>query len=405
VEETAPDRRWYTSTDNSIEGGGVGEADRTGAGGGDGGLAGDPHHALAGDPEAYAEIVESAPLGLYVAQDGMLVYGNRWLREFCGAPMSSLPRSPMSVVVPEDRPLVMEQFLRRMRGEPSLPHYTVRILRADGSATQCELYAQVVTWRGRPAVYGSVIDTSDKADAERRLRDYTAHLEEANRYRQLFGEIISQDLLNPIWSVQSHLRMARDEPDPERRRALLEQADATLERTREILQDARAYLGRQGPRNLPFEPLDLGGLIEAAVERLRRQWERGGQRVRVTLPGPIAVVGNVSLREVFVNLLANAIEHGPPGSGIEVVASGDGPARVEFRDQGPRVPAGDRERVFRRFERLAPGRGSGLELAVVKSIVALHRGRVWVEDDPGGGSVFVLELPVAPAGGPPPAAG
>ena len=211
------------------------------------------------DSEAYAAIVENAPIGIYIAQDGLLIYGNRWLREFCGIALSDLPRSPLSVVVPEDRPLVLEQMTKRMRGEDALPHYTVRIPRHDGFIGHMELYAQVVSWRGRPAIQGSVVDNTFRVEAERRLAQYTAHLEEANRYRQLFGEIVSNDLLNPVWVVQNYLRMVRDEGVTERQQSLVSRAEETLEKARGVLQDARAYLRAQEPRRLAAERLDLEG--------------------------------------------------------------------------------------------------------------------------------------------------
>ena len=347
------------------------------------------------DAAAYAEMVESAPIGIYIAQDGQLIYGNRWLREYCGIALSDLPRSPLSVVVPEDRALVLEQSTKRARGEPALSHYPVRIPRHDGVIGFMELYAQVITWRGRPAIQGSVVDNTFRVDAERRLAEYTAHLEESNRYRQLFGEIISNDLLNPVWVVQNYLRMIANEGVTERQKILLDRALQNLEQSRDILQDARAYLRLQEPRRLAAERLDLGELIGAAVEGLRRQGERNGQRVEVRIPGPITVMGNPSLREVFTNLLANAMEHGPRGTPIEVVVSVGDLTRVEVRDRGPGVLPQDRERIFRRFERLGTGAGVGLGLSIVKSIVELHGGRVWVEENPGGGSVFTVELPTA----------
>jgi PAS domain S-box-containing protein len=347
------------------------------------------------DAKAYAAIVEEAPIGIYIAQGGLLIYGNRWLREYCGIAMSDLPRSPLSVVVPEDRALVLEQMTKRMRGEDALPHYTVRIPRHDGLVGHMELYAQVVSWHGRPAIQGSVVDISFRVEAERRLARYTAHLEESNRYRQLFGEIISNDLLNPVWVVQNYLRMVRDEGVTERQQTLISRALENLEKSRDILQDARTYLRIQEPRRLAAERLDLGELICAAADGLKRQSEHNGQRVEVSLPGPITVMGNPSLREVFTNLLSNAIEHSPHGAAIEVVVNAGDLTRIEVRDRGPGVPKQERERIFRRFERLGTGGGVGLGLSIVKTIVELHGGKVWVEDNPGGGSVFALELPTA----------
>ena len=73
--------------------------------------------------------------------------------------------------------------------------------------------------------------------------------------------------------------------------------------------------------------------------------------------------------------------------------------QIEGLDAGPGVPAADRERVFERFSRggagrRAPGTGVGLGLALVSEHVALHKGQVFVEERPGGGARFVIELPV-----------
>ena len=282
-----------------------------------------------------------------------------------------------------------------MRGEDSLPHYTVRIPR-HGRLHRAHGTLRRGGHLARPAGDPGLRCRHHRPGRGRApAPQYTAHLEESNRYRQLFSEIISNDLLNPVWVVQNYLRMVRDEGVTERQQSLVSRAEETLEKARGVLQDARAYLRAQEPRRLAAERLDLGGLIGAAVDGLRRQWERKGLRVEVSLPAPITVMGNPSLREVFTNLLANAIEHSPPGTAIEVVVNAGGLTRVEVRDRGPGVPKQDRERIFRRFERLGRGGGVGLGLSIVKTIVELHGGKVWVEDNPGGGSVFGLELPSA----------
>jgi signal transduction histidine kinase len=88
---------------------------------------------------------------------------------------------------------------------------------------------------------------------------------------------------------------------------------------------------------------------------------------------------------------------------VHITLSGDhDTARVAVDDDGPGIPPDDRERVFERFTRLDDSRarhqgGSGLGLAVVRSIVARHHGRIDVEDSPLGGARFVVELPASTA--------
>ncbi len=84
--------------------------------------------------------------------------------------------------------------------------------------------------------------------------------------------------------------------------------------------------------------------------------------------------------------------------------------RIAVDDDGPGIPAAERERVFARFHRVEPGRGDGggggLGLPISRSIVELHGGRIWAEDSPLGGARLCVELPgFAPAAGPAPQLG
>ena len=94
------------------------------------------------------------------------------------------------------------------------------------------------------------------------------------------------------------------------------------------------------------------------------------------------------LRELIGNLVHNAILYGPPGSEVVVATSADsGELRLAVSDQGPGIPAEERDKVFQRFYRiLGQGgpEGSGLGLAIVREIAEFHRGTVRLLDGPGG---------------------
>lgn len=113
----------------------------------------------------------------------------------------------------------------------------------------------------------------------------------------------------------------------------------------------------------------------------------------------VSVLGDKRrLERVVANLLGNAASHGEGAVEVRVQRRGNR-ARLVVDDAGPGVPAGERARVFERFSRGPMARrrlgseGVGLGLALVAEHVALHRGQVWVEDRPGGGARFVVELP------------
>ncbi len=127
-----------------------------------------------------------------------------------------------------------------------------------------------------------------------------------------------------------------------------------------------------------------------------------GMIFRVNLSdGVVAPVDADALRQMLVNLLDNAVKYGPADQLITVrLEAAEGKACIRVEDQGPGIPAADRERIWGRFWRLERDRGTavagtGIGLSVVRELVALHGGRAWAEDARGGvGACFVIELPL-----------
>ena len=108
-----------------------------------------------------------------------------------------------------------------------------------------------------------------------------------------------------------------------------------------------------------------------------------------------------ALRQIVNNLLDNAVKYGPDGQRITVgLALFDGSARLWVDDEGPGIPAADRHQVFQSFYRLRRDEesriaGSGIGLAVVRELAALHGGSAWAEEAPGGGTRILVAFPEA----------
>jgi signal transduction histidine kinase len=108
-----------------------------------------------------------------------------------------------------------------------------------------------------------------------------------------------------------------------------------------------------------------------------------------------------AVRQILINLLDNAVKYGgSPQRVIVGLEAGNAVALLSVDDQGPGIPAADRERVFEHFQRLERDRqsaiaGTGIGLSVVKELVGRHGGRCWVTAGDRGGARFVVELPLA----------
>ncbi len=109
------------------------------------------------------------------------------------------------------------------------------------------------------------------------------------------------------------------------------------------------------------------------------------------------------MERVFINLLENAAKYTPAGTPIEIAGTLAGPElRLVVADHGPGLPPGQEEKIFEKFYQGRPGtaRGAGLGLAICRSIIEAHNGRITAKNRPEGGAEFSFTLPV-PGGAPP----
>lgn len=244
------------------------------------------------------------------------------------------------------------------------------------------------------------------------LRDQSAQraaqdaLEASNRSKDRFLAVLSHELRNPLASVHgAALALAGERlADDERRRAIeivQRQADHMRVLLDELLDISTLRLGRM---TLRLERVRVHDLVEAALEATRHALEAARHSLAVHLPSPDAalVCDRVRMSQVLVNLLANAIKYTPDGGHIELAARLLGEREVQFTvsDDGDGMEASTVESMFEMFSRNARAQagnkgGLGIGLALVRSIVDLHGGRVVGESDgPGKGARFTVTVPV-----------
>ncbi|CAA9571288.1 MAG: hypothetical protein AVDCRST_MAG49-3641 [uncultured Thermomicrobiales bacterium] len=245
-------------------------------------------------------------------------------------------------------------------------------------------------------------------DAGRRSRLEATRLEDLDRLRVDFIASISHDLRTPLTAVRAGLGMLETAAAPRLRddeRDLLGSTRRSAERLGVLIDDLLAY-NQFEARTLRLEPapLDLRSVVTDAMATVHPLIRSKNQTLEVDLPAPLPVDGDARrLGQAVVNLLANAHEHTPRGTRIEVAGRADArEVRLVVADDGPGIPADDLGTIFERFHRLeGAGRGSGLGLAIARGLVDLHGGHLWAERRSGEGAAFVVTLPRRPEGGMP----
>jgi signal transduction histidine kinase len=150
---------------------------------------------------------------------------------------------------------------------------------------------------------------------------------------------------------------------------------------------------------LQREPVDLCVLIREALDLYEYVAEEKHIQVTTDLPQTCPAWADATrMRQVFANLLDNAIKYTPEGGQVQVsMAEAEEQVMFSVADTGIGISVEDHQRIFEKFYRV-PGvagsyEGTGLGLSIVKTIVEGHGGRIWVESQPGAGSTFIVVLP------------
>jgi signal transduction histidine kinase len=229
-----------------------------------------------------------------------------------------------------------------------------------------------------------------------------AELERSNADLEAFAYVASHDLAEPLRSVAGFVALLKrqygDRLD-DRAREFIAYAVDGVERMQRMIDDLLLY-ARAGTAELRLEPVDAGALVAGALRDLGTAVAERGAEVEVgELP---ALRGDPSqLQRVFLNLLGNAIKFTAAGVPARVSVSGheaEGRAEIAVADNGIGIDPEQVERAFEMFARIPGGaaeyQGTGLGLAISRRIVERHGGRLWVEPNAGGGSVFRLRLPL-----------
>ncbi|MFF0015491.1 ATP-binding protein [Streptomyces sp. NPDC005374] len=228
-------------------------------------------------------------------------------------------------------------------------------------------------------------------------------LREEQRAKDRFIATLSHELRNPLAAATAAIELlALDMPQGHPALAVLERQLGTLARmSNDLLDGTRAVTGRL---ELVREPVDVRTVVEGACADIRGLFGHEGRTLGVRLPdAPLVVDGDrLRLAQVLTNLLSNALKYTRPGGRTEVeLSAADGAARLTVRDDGIGFDPGQAEELFGVFMRAAPAgpdtpEGLGLGLAVVRTIVDLHHGRVGAySDGPGKGATFTVVLPTA----------
>jgi PAS domain S-box-containing protein len=309
----------------------------------------------------------------------------------------------LNLVHPEDRDS-MEQEITKLLADHSRFDFTKRMVRPDGEIRHVRCVGVPVT-QGEifQGFVGTGIDVTEQELLEQereRIRQLETALAHTNRVSML-GEMaaslaheIKQPIAAAITSANSCVEwLAHEPPNLDRARAAAGKIDKYGNRAAEIIDRIRSFYRKSPPQR---ELVDVNGIIQEILTLLDGEATRSSVAVRTELATdlPAIMADRVQLQQVFMNLMLNAIEAMKDSGGELTVMSQlqDGHLLFSVSDLGPGLPSGNVDEIFSAFFTTKP-LGSGMGLAISRSIVDSHGGRLWATANDGNGATFHFTLP------------
>jgi len=361
---------------------------------------GEKIYTLQGADEPYRVLVESMNEGaVTLTADGTIFYCNRRFSEIVrGVHQRIIGSSLQDWVCPEDQGLVariFEQGKGSGKGE-------VRLRTASGEEVPALLSVSPLNLNSVVVACAVITDTTEKKDAEAKIREYVRKLEISNQELENFAFVASHDLQEPLRKIQvlSDLFTAKGKSDSERM-DYAGRMRRTASRMSLLLRSLLAY-SRVSTTSQPPAPIDLSEVVKEAVSNLEVRLQEVDGKVDV-LDLPIVEGDRQQMTQLFQNLIGNAMKFYrsdiPPRVKIYSRLTGKSPSggrrfEINVEDNGSGFEEKYVDRIFMPFERLSTQcEGAGMGLAICKKIVERHGGTITAKSRPGKGSTFIIRLP------------
>jgi len=367
--------------------------------------------ALHSTEERLRAIVNVATVGVHVSQHGLTKFVNDYVLNISGYTRDELAGSAFAEFVhPDDRGVVFDRHVRRIRGEEVETQYVFRALSKSGENIVVETTSVLIEWEGEPASLNFLRDVTKqrKAKAERHR----------SRRLEAIGTLaggIAHDFNNILGQIIGFTDLARFSADPATRTTEhLERVMQASIRARDLVQRILSFARETEQVR---RPISLDALVKSTDVLLRASFPSTVKIVHDTADRETTVLADpTQLEQVLVNLCTNACQameaHGGTltvtvqpctleAGDVNVSTAGDLPpgdyVLLRVADTGQGMDEHTRERIFDPyFTTKRPGQGTGLGLAVAASIVEKHSGAIQVASGPGEGATFDVYLPRIP---------
>jgi signal transduction histidine kinase len=312
-------------------------------------------------------------------------------------PRASIGASVMERFAPDDA-MKMLDTVTAVRVTKATYHGRM-VAQVEGEDKAFDVYSSPLALEDDRGQIVTLVDATEAAEAERTLRRSESLAAVGQATTQ-----VAHEIRNPLGSIRLGVSMLRDSVSDDDALNTIELVERGIKHLNKLVVDVTQF-SRQ--KELERSAVDLHDSLERSIDLVSDKILEKNANVERAFAGR-SIVGQWDphqLRQVFVNVIANAIDASQENASVRIVtemfsADGDGNgqarryyARIRIADEGKGMDKATRDRIFEPFYSTKK-RGTGLGLAIVKQIVEQHEGKISVVSEPGKGSEFSIDLPI-----------
>lgn len=354
-------------------------------------------------------LVETAPdATLIIDREGVVVLASEQSKKLFGYEQSEIVGQPVEMLIPRRYRYTHPEQRRKFMDAPSHRAMGSGLeltgLCKDGREIPVEVSLCTIESEDGLLVVSAVRDISERKAAENEAREHREDLAHVTRLSTMaeMATGIAHEINQPLSAIITYsyaARQALESPSvgADEVRSILDRLEEHAGRAGDIVKQVRSLVIKSRSEHLPA---DLNSLVRKVIRFLDLDLRQGNVTLELSLDesSPIVLVDEIHIQQVVVNLMKNAIdamEEIPDENRRLTLAtriSPDGKAEVEVSDCGKGFSDKDSTRIFDAFFSTKVN-GMGMGLAISRSIVEQHEGKIWVEKNANGGATFLFTLP------------
>ncbi|MDH5717995.1 MAG: PAS domain-containing sensor histidine kinase [Spirochaetia bacterium] len=352
-------------------------------------------NALKESENKYRSLFEATPLGIGITVlNGKVVSANPSMLNLTGYSLQELENLNLKdTFVDQDK---YYQIQKEILEKGILINSEVQLKRKDNTIYDALLTIKKIEIDGQPAAFTIKQDITIRKNAERQIKKYTRDLEKSNHYKELFIDITRHDLLNLANAIENGTELFINTKDEKEQNEISQLVIEASKQLVDLVKNAAKFSSLEDIKEVEFKTSDLSTLIKSAININEKKAKEKYVNINFNQQDKVMAKVNPLITDVFINIISNAIKYAHEGKIIDInINSEKNDYIVSIKDYGKGIPDKYKEIIFERFERhIKDGiEGTGLGLAICKRIVEFHYGKIWVENNPKGGSIFKVKIP------------